>query len=476
MSQAVPELMNHQEEGVEFLLSRRSGLLAFEQGLGKTLVAIEAYRRLRKARLANSMLVICPNSLKAGWAAEIARFASELKVTTISGPPKERRDALSSGGADVVVINYEAARTEVLALRALARSRKMVLVLDESHHVKNSKSLTTLAAQHLAPYMAYRWLLTGTPVTNSPEDIFSQLSLVAPDASSGLGILMLDFKQAATDPVACERLAARVSPYLLRRTKEQCLDLPEKTFVDLNISLPSWQRTMYDEVRNRLIECVEGMSADAFAAYAPNALVELLRLSQIASNPRLVYPEEARTPAKFLEIDALLDELIVGSGRKVVLWSHYVGTIKQLVQRYEHLGTAAIYGEVAPDERQTIANRFQVDGETRLLIANPAAAGTGFTLTAATYTIYETLSWRYDFYAQSQDRIHRIGQQVPVTYLRLLAEDTIDSVIAESLQRKTAIARTIVGDGLSSTSISRLTPEAFSMMLRSNVLPIPLST
>jgi SNF2 family DNA or RNA helicase len=469
-------LMRHQEEGVAFLLARGSGLLAFEQGLGKTLVAIEAYQRLRERGETDLMVVICPNSLKRNWAAEIARFAPNLTTRIISAAGKERRRALAEAYEDVVVIHYEGARAEIMSLRALLKRHQAVLVLDESHHIKNRQSLTSVAAQHLAPLAQHRWLLSGTPVTNSPADIYSQIAVVAAGAvQDSFDVFMLDYGEASTDPEIHARLAHRVAPYLLRRTKEQCLDLPEKTFLDLAVPLPPWQRALYDAMRDGLIREIEGMSPQAYSAFSPMALTRLLRLSQIASNPRLVVPTETRVPAKVAELDALLEELVASNRRKVIVWSHYVATIRLLLDRYAKYGALALYGGVPGEDRQDVARQFQEDPSIGVLIGNPAAAGTGFTLTAATYTVYETLSWRYDYYAQSQDRNHRIGQNVPVTYLRLIAEDTIDQVIAAALARKGAMAQAIVGDEPAAFSVADLTPAEFCRMLRTNELPPSLA-
>lgn len=466
------ELMAHQREGVAFLLDRGSGILAFEQGLGKTLVAIEAFRRLHAAGRVETMLVICPNSLKRNWACELARFAPELGVCIIEGSRQARRAALSHTRAHVVIINYEAARAEITGLRALLSRTTAVLVLDESHYVKNRRSLTSTAAQHFGGLAPYRWLLTGTPVTNAPADLYTQVNLVAGESALGTyDGFVARYADAGSERGRQAELSRLIEPYLLRRTKEECLDLPEKVFVDLHVPLPRWQRQLYQDVRDGIIREVSGMSREDFRAFAPTALTRLLRLSQVASNPRLVVPGETRTPGKVTELDRLLEELADANGRKVIVWSNYIGTIELLVRRYAAMGAVALYGDVPARERQDVAHRFQEDEHTRILIANPAAAGTGFTLTAAHHTVYETLGWRYDHYAQSQDRNHRIGQRTMVTYVRLIAEDTIDQVIAEALDRKAAMARGILGDKPSAMVIAEMSPDEFCRMLQTNRLP-----
>jgi len=463
--------MEHQIEGVEFLLRRRSGLLAFEQGLGKTRVAIEAFVRLMAVESASLMVVLCPNSLKRNWVGEVERYAPGLSTLIIEGPAWERRHAIGSARQHVVIIGYESARKDVTAVRALLARRRGVLVLDESHFVKNTASLTATAAGHFAPLTPYRWLLSGTPVTNSPKDLFSQISIVADGRPLGsLASFTATYGTVSEQPERQKALADRVAPYLMRRTKEQCLDLPEKTFVDIQVELPDWQRTLYDAMRDDVATEVEGMTTAQFRAFAPTALTRLLRLSQLASNPRLILPNEQRTPGKFEEMDHLVDEVLT-EGRKLIIWSYYVGTINALTERYAGVGTLALFGGTPVTERQGIAKQFQENEATRILIGNPAAAGTGFTLTAATYTIYETLSWRYDLYAQSQDRNHRIGQSLPVTYLRLLAADTIEPAIAEVLARKTKMARSLVGDEDLVPKVEEMTPAEFSQLIRTGILP-----
>lgn len=468
MLRASVEVMAHQKEGIEFFTSRKAGLLAFEQGLGKTLVAIKAFARVRAEERAEGLLVICPNSLKRNWAAEFARFDPDVEVAIVEGAARVRRQAFSTVSAPVVVTSYETARAEVPAILALLTRRRTVLVLDESHAVKNRASLTSIAARHFAPRCEYRWLLSGTPVTNSPADLWAQIGIIA--AGQPLGTFE-SFMASYGEGAKVEALRARVAPYLLRRKKDECLDLPAKSITDIRVDLPGWQRSLYDQMRDELVCEVETMTGEQFRAYAPSALAKLLRLSQLASNPALLLPTDPRVPAKFAELDHLLKELLTEPEEKVIVWSHYVETLRALIDRYGRLRPVALYGETPAQERQAIVGRFQSDLGVRLLISNPAAGGTGFTLTAARYAVYETLSWRYDHYAQSQDRIHRIGQDRPVTYLRLIAADTIEEVIAQALERKSRLAQALLGDTGGLPAITELSPAEFCRMLTKNRLP-----
>lgn len=463
------ELMAHQRDGIDFLTRGRSGLLAFEQGLGKTLVSIDAFRRVWASREAEKLLVICPNSLKRNWAAELEKFAPEFSVNIAEGPPRERRRAFAISKTNVIVTSYETARAEVTAILAFVLRHRTALVLDESHAAKNWKSLTSAAARHIAPHCAFRWLLSGTPVTNSPADLYTQVEILAPgqhllgSQESFLATLQVDPK-ADFAKQTFDRL-------ILRRTKDECLDLPEKTFLDVRVDLPRWQRKLYDDMRTQMVCDIRSMTGQEYRAFASTALTQLTRLSQIASNPALLFPELTDTPGKFEALEGLVADILSVPSRKVIIWSNYVRSIEALLERFRGYGAAAIYGGTPNHERQDIAFQFENDESKRILIGNPAAAGSGFTLIAAMYTIYETLSWRYDHYAQSQDRNHRIGQSKPVTYIRLLAADTIEDVIVKALERKSTMARTLLGDDSGTAAVSELSKDEMCDLLTNNKLP-----
>jgi SNF2 family DNA or RNA helicase len=463
------ELMQHQREGIAFLTGERAGLLAFEQGLGKTLVAIDSFRRLVEKGSIDKMLVICPNSLKRNWMAEIDKFAPSLAAEIAEGSARARRYVFAHSPAKVIITSYETARAEVTAILALITSNRTALVLDESHTAKNWRSLTSSSMRHFAPHCKYRWLLSGTPITNTPADLYTQVEIISPGTNS-LGSLETFIARVEDDPSASFAKPV-LDRLILRRTKEQCLDLPEKSFTDIIVDLPPWQRKLYDEMRTQMVCDIQAMSGEQYRAFASTALAQLTRLSQLASNPALLSPDVSQTPAKFEVLDGLVSDITSVPGRKVIIWSTYVRNIESLLARFSEYGAVAIYGGVEAAERQEIAARFQSDADTRILIANAAAAGTGFTLTSASFTIYESMSWRYDHYAQSQDRNHRIGQAHPVSYLRLVAADTIDEAITKALERKAGMARSLLSDTDAPQVLSRLSPQEMCDLIANNQLP-----
>lgn len=167
-------------------------------------------------------------------------------------------------------------------------------MLDESHAAKNWKSLTSVAARQIAPYCEFRWLLSGTPVTNTPSDLYTQLEILEPGVQS-LGSMETFLARLETDPVA-SFAKPTFDRLILRRTKEQCLDLPDKTFIDVRVDLPAWQRKLYDDMRTQMVCDIRAMSGQEYKVFASTALAQLTRLIQIASNPALMFPEVAGTP------------------------------------------------------------------------------------------------------------------------------------------------------------------------------------
>jgi SNF2 family DNA or RNA helicase len=322
------ELMTHQREGIDFLTEGRVGLLAFEQGLGKTLVSIDSFRRVFAARLVDKLLVICPNSLKRNWVAELQKFAPELSVAIAEGSPRERRATFANARGQLVITSYETARSEVTAILAFVRRYRTALVLDESHSAKNWKSLTSTAARHIAPHCEFRWLLSGTPVTNTPADLYTQMEILQP-GSHALGSMESFLAMLEDDPGAtfAQETFDRL---ILRRTKDECLDLPEKTFVDIRVDLPSWQRKLYDDMRTQMVCDIQAMSGEQYWVFASTALAQLTRLSQIASNPALIFPEVSGSPGKFDALDGIIADILSVPTRKVIIWSNYVKSIARI--------------------------------------------------------------------------------------------------------------------------------------------------
>ena len=339
-------LLSHQRAGVEFLASRTSALLCDEQGLGKTLTALTAFWFVREQGEVKRLVVACPNSLKHNWRSEIVRFFPSWKVGIADGTKSSRRKVYQEV-ADVYITNYEAVRGDYADIRLLLRRAPSALVCDESHMAKNADSATAKALAFVRSAAVRVWVMSGTPIPNKIEDAYAQVFIA--DGGRLLGsreAFRRRYGSQGEESASAALLNRTLDPIMLRRTKDEVLDLPDKVFEERHVELRGRQRDLYNAYRGDLYSELSSLTAEEYRAAQSSVLTRLLRLSQIASNPRLVDPGFTGNPVKMVEIDSLLEELIDANERKVVLWSYYVKTIEEFLERYAKYQPVAIYGSV----------------------------------------------------------------------------------------------------------------------------------
>ncbi len=443
-----PEPLPHQVEGTAFLQSRVRAALFDEQGLGKTKQLIDAVENLVAVQAVDGALVVCPNHLKNTWAQEIERFCS-LPYVIFGAGKDARRQALATLTAVFYVINYESVARELISLQALLRFKRMVLVLDESHRIKTPVARITRAVHRLARVAYRRVILTGTPVANKPEDLWSQIFFL--DDGVTLGESFDEFQRRyctlGGQYIQLQDLRDRLNGVALRRSKEGTLDLPPKTVNRLAVPLTGRQAQMYHQMRNDLYLWVQGLTGDQVLTEADGILVRLVRLAQLASNPALLDFAYYETPAKVLALDHLLTEVMARAvAQKVIVWTSFVGNIPVLCARYPQFHPVALSGDVEDRNRDHALVAFQRDPSVRLLIANPAVAREGLTLTSANVAVYLDRTFNLVDFLQSQDRIHRLSQTRPCEIFLLIAEQTIDEFIDFTLAQKHRLARYAQGD------------------------------
>jgi SNF2 family DNA or RNA helicase len=241
-------------------------------------------------------------------------------------------------------------------------------------------------------------------------------------------------------------LQERIKEFAIRRTKEIAMsDLPIKKFYEKFVSLSGKQKIMYDSLREELYIEIKNMSGNIIHDESENILKRLLRLTQIASNPRLIDSSYSEVPAKFILLDKLVKE-IIERGEKVIIWTGFVDNIIALRNRYRHYNSLTIYGKMKIEERNKVVEWFQKDPEYKVLVANPSAAKEGLTLTSANNAIYVDRTFNLVDYIQSQDRIHRISQEKTCNIFIIIAKNTVDEYINELLMKKNEIAKLIQGD------------------------------
>lgn len=434
---------SHQEEGTRFLRENERAGLFDEQGLGKSKQLIDALVAEIAAGTIGAGLIICPNGLKNNWAQEVERFSS-LPYAVFGSGRSARRVAFRSLRAAFYIINYEAIDSELAALKALLRFKPMAMVLDESHRIKTPGAKTTRAILALRGLAKRRHILTGTPVANRPDDLWSQMLFL--DDGESLGTSFEEFQRlyriGAEGYQNIDTLRERISSRSLRRLKATSLDLPDKRYIRLSVEMSSLQRSMYDGMRQELELWVHSLDGAEVLHRGDAIFARMVRLAQLASNPGLIDSAYDETPGKFEVLDELLDQYMARSAdQKVIVWTSFVGNISALQARYQQWSPVVIHGELTNEEREVAVGAFRGDTKTRLLLANPAAAREGLTLTEASVAIYLDRTFNLVDYLQSQDRIHRISQTKECEIVLLIASATVDEFIDFSLEQKHRLAR-----------------------------------
>lgn len=462
--ESAARLFPHQRVAVQWLQEVPYAFLGDDMGLGKTLSVLSYYRALRETQEFSLLLVVCPNSLSRNWAREVKVWFPDLRVTVLSGDKAEKSWLLRmlNDGAletDLLVVNYEGVRLEYVTpeLEKIVTSKRTLLCLDESQRVKNPTAKTFKALSQIAPCCNRRVLLSGTPTPKDVSDLWAQMRILDGGARLGKSFykwlsrvaeLGTEYSQYAVKKFHEAEVSEsihRAREVMLRRRKEKVVNLPAKTFSIREIELTGPQAERYNEIREGLILRMRSVSGEQFTREITNILEEYLRAVQVSSNPRLVDPEWKGEPAKFLELDEIVREVVHEQGQKIVIWTNYLGNVSELCQRYKEYSAAPFSGEVSAAEREVTVRSFQESSEPRILIAVPAAGGVGITLTAAQTAVYVDKTWNAEHWMQSVDRIHRIGQKGTVNVISLLG-CKVDEIIHWNLRRKEQGQARVLGD------------------------------
>jgi superfamily II DNA or RNA helicase len=414
------------------------GVLADEMGLGKTLQALALLAALAAEAPGRPSLVVCPASLLENWRREAARFAPDLRVFVHHG--ERRLTAGDFAAHDLVITSYG----------TLARDQELFaglelgcVVADEAQHIKNRRSQNARTLRSLRA--GGRFLLTGTPLENSLDDLRSLFEFLLP------GYL---------DPVPAgtrgedrrwydDRLRAKTAPFILRRTKQAVApELPEKIEQVLWCELGPAQAALYRAVQEKsereLFDLEAGGATEAAVRLA--ALTQLLRLRQICCDPRLL-PESvaaaAPGPADSAKLDAFLELLdeAVDDGHRVLVFSQFTSLLALLRPELEKEGLAHCYldGGMSPRARQAEVDRFQASSAIPIFLLSLKAGGTGLNLTGADTVVHYDPWWNPAVEAQATDRAHRIGQSRTVTSYKLIASGTVEEKVLGLQEEKRAL-------------------------------------
>ena len=424
-----------QQAGVEFLKRTPKALLADEMGLGKTVQVAVVLRELKPSRV----LVICPASVMSCWERELSAWCPEVRVLALRGSVKDRAAVLKSSLAGseliVVVINYDVVRKMVTELSGVSWK---VLVVDESHRVKNRKAKVTRAVSLLARQVPRTILLTGTPILNRPDDLWAQLNILYPDryrsywrfVETYCRVRYNGFGWEVRGPRDPEGLWKEISPFTLRREKSQVLsDLPPKVTQQIWVDLEGEQLELYQQMRSELIARLELGEVAAFSA-----VVQLLRLRQICVEPSVMFSDPA--PLSGAKAQAL-EDVLEGGVQKVVVFSQWSRVVRSVSKFLEKKGIShvCLTGETPQRERARIIEEFQTS-PIGAFVSTIGAGGVGITLTAADTVVFLDKDWTPALNQQAVDRLHRIGQRSTVWVYEILARDTVEEYVERLLAQK----------------------------------------
>jgi SWI/SNF-related matrix-associated actin-dependent regulator 1 of chromatin subfamily A len=440
------EALPHQVEAIDYINKHHEVALFDEQGLGKTKIIIDSLCASMKNGEVEGVLVVSPMSLLYNWEQEVLKHSFLIPIV-LKGTEREKRYKFLTG-ANFYITNYEAVIAELERIKRFCRSRKVAIVLDESARIKEPTTKTAQSLFKLRPYSTKRIIITGTPVANNPVDLWSQFFFL--DDGALLGGDFKEFKARYNEKhpdysEALSELRRTISEHSIRRCKDDVLELPEKKFINFYVTLRGEQLKLYSQLKEELRIEVQDMGGHTIIDEAVNILKKLLRLTQIASNPVLVDKGYTAVPAKFAILEDLLKE-IATKDEKAIVWTSFVENITILKSRLKQYNPLIIYGDVPVKDRADAVKAFQESEKNRIMIANPAAAREGLTLTRANNAIYLDRNFNLVDYLQSQDRIHRISQTKECTIFKILAKGTIDEYIDRVIDVKKEIAGYVQGD------------------------------
>ena len=429
-----------------------------EMGTGKTKVAIDNANYLYTTNSITHVLVVAPNSVYRNWIKEIevhSHTPSEIHV-------HKDKNVYGEGKLIWHLINVEALshKSGVAVISELIKyhGQKMMWILDESTTIKNRSAKRTRNICKLGKLVAYKRILTGSPITKSPLDLYTQCEFLSPDLLGFQSFYTFRARYAVMQQIEMggrqmlfpkyytnlDELTEKLKTFSYRVKKKDCLDLPEKLYTVRHVQLTVKQAEVYNRLK-KFAYAIINQDEVSFQ----NKLTEILRLHQVANG--FVNSDDGTVQVfedcpKIKELLTILEE----SEGKFIIWANYVQNIKSIIsklkEKYGDQSVVSIFGEVSTKDRQEAVTKFQNDDGCRFFIGNPSTGGYGLTLTAANYVIYFSNTYNLEVREQSEDRAHRIGQKENVTYIDIMADNTIDEFIVGALDKKMKLSAQTLGE------------------------------
>jgi SNF2 family DNA or RNA helicase len=428
--------LNHQKEAIEKLVGCKRFILADDMGLGKTTSTIIAALETGVKKI----LIISPASLKINWMREIQNY-TDRSVYICEGKN-------FSTEHDFVIINYDIVKNfydiKDKENSPIYQTNFDLIIIDEAHYLQNSQAQRTKLVNHFAKRVDRLWLLTGTPMTSRPINYFNLLNLIeSPVALNWMAyaIRYCEGYQFKAGPRKVwnvkgasnlEELRDRTSRQVLRRLKENVLDLPDKIITPV-----------YLRLKSRLYEELMGEYYDWYRTKTEESSSLTLQFSKLTKIRQIIAEEKISSTIE-------LCENIIEQGKKVIIFTNFTNSLQKLV---EHFGKQCVFldGSCSQPQRQYAVDQFQNNDKINVFVGNIKAAGVGITLTAAEAVIMNDLSFLPSDHSQSEDRAYRYGQKSNVSVYYPIFENTIEGVVYDILSKKKSIIETVMGDNLDKT-------------------------
>ena len=461
----------HQLKALEMSWEKKAFAYFMEMGTGKSKVLLDNVAMLYDKGKINGVLIVAPKGVYKNWySSEIPTHlpdhiekVSVLWQANITKQQQQNLDTLFKTGTDlhILCMNVEALSSKkgVDFAAKFINSHDTMMAIDESTTIKNPEAKRTKNIVKLGTNAKYKRILTGSPVTKSPLDLYKQCEFLDPwllDHASYYSfrtryaiMKSANFSGRSVQIVVgyqnLGELSEKLKNFSYRVLKDDCLDLPKKTFMKRIIQLTPDQFKVYQQMKREALAILNGKMITT-----ANALTQLMRLQQITCG-HFKSDDGTIQELKSNRLDELINVLNEIEG-KVVIWAHWQSDVRQIIKAIvEEFGQDSFvdyYGLTPQDERQQNIKRFQDDEKCRFFIGTPQTGGYGITLTAASNMVYYSNGYDLEKRQQSEARIDRIGQTKPMTYIDIMCEDTVDERIVKALRKKVNIASQVMGEEL----------------------------
>ena len=459
----------HQSKALEMSWDKEVFAYFMEMGTGKSKVLIDNIAMLFNVGKINGALIIAPKGVYKNWFdSEIPSHMPDYVEKKVglwrTDPNAKDLKPLFSTGAElhILIMNVEAfsSKKGVDFAKKFLSCHNTIIGIDESTTIKNPQAKRTRAIVELGTKSKYRRILTGSPVTKSPLDLFAQCYFLHPYLLGHESYYTFKVRYAVTKQINVSgrtiqivvgyrnlgELSEKLKPFSYRVLKDDCLDLPKKTYTKRIIELTDEQKKVYKTMKQQAIAFLNGKMITT-----ATVITQMMRLHQITCG-HFKSDDGTIQTIKNNRIDQLMEVLEEMEG-KAVIWAHYRYDIQSIVEtvskKYGENSVVTYYGDTSTDDRQKAIKKIQdPKSPVRFIVGTPQTGGYGITLTGASTMIYYSNGYDLEKRQQSEARIDRIGQEKPMTYIDIIAEGTVDDKIVQSLRKKVNIATEIMGEEL----------------------------